>query len=105
MEFGVDAEKTKTSKVSFSRQKRTKIGRLEYSLRNNDRLLKLTEENNNSEKEYKQRKLLLLENDSLQKSGYYDRKALALETIANAHKQIAIDIQVIKNAITQSQKQ
>ncbi|XP_030747086.1 uncharacterized protein LOC115875712 [Sitophilus oryzae] len=28
MKFGVDAEKTKTSKVSFSCQKRTKIGRL-----------------------------------------------------------------------------
>lgn len=103
-EVGAEIKKTPNGGVSRNRRI-TKSARLQYSLKNNEKFLKLSEENINSEKEYKQRKLLLLENNLLQKSKYYERKAVAFETIANASKQIAVNLQDIKNSMIQNQNQ
>lgn len=65
-----------------------KSTRLQQSLKNNEKFIKISEESVNFEREYKKKKLLLLE-----------KKQVALETIANAYTQMAVDIRDIKNAL------
>ncbi|CAH1183936.1 unnamed protein product [Phaedon cochleariae] len=100
-----EQHKPATTEISGPKKvtkKVTKSARLQESLKTNNRFIDMNGEKFRSDKLYQEKKIALLESQSIYKKVYLDKKLSALQSIANSFSEIASDIRDIKNKILEN---
>lgn len=102
-----EQESTTTSAGTSGPQKKksnkiTKSARLQESLKTNNRFIEINSEKFHNDKLYQERKIQILESESIHRKSYMDQKLLLWQSIADSFSQISNDIREIKNKILET---